>query len=403
MTAAALLLSGPAGAVPSGRVDYRSPDDYPAEIAALAAAHPGPRPRRLDRQPRCRAGRSRASRSPTPSPARDDGRPVHVELGLTHAREWTSGETVMEFARELATSDEPRLARLRARSRTFLFPVVNPDGFLLSKTALPAQRKNAAGVDLNRNFGAFWGGPGASEDPLSELYRGPAPFSEPESQALRAWGSAHQVMVVNSLHSYGGSVLHQPGFARDEPRLPAAPRCFGRRFGARAAWRRRPATSRSPPTTLCDITGAAEDWNYFNQFAFAYTTEIGVRDHQVPFGEWSTRSTPACAAAMVHGRRGGARPRQPRRAARPRAGRPHAARCRAPSLVHRPLTGAARRSTERFASALSVPGVRPLPLARQPVRAPAARSAARGVDAALRRPPPQGRARSCGQVRRCCG
>lgn len=291
-TAAALLLPGPAGAVPSGRADYRAPGDYPTEVAALAASFP-------DRVRIVSIGTSVQGRPIAGVEIADgvartgDGRPVHVELGLTHGREWTSGETVMEFARELATSDEPRLARLRARSRTFLFPVVNPDGFAISRTTLPAQRKNAAGVDLNRNFGAYWGGPGASEDPLSELYRGPAPFSEPESEALRAWSSAHQVMVVNSLHSYGGSVLHQPGFAA-AGELPGARRfaAVGARMAEAAGYVSQPAHS------LGDITGAAEDWNFYNQFAFAYTTEIGVRDHQVPYAEFDPHY-PGLRAAMV--------------------------------------------------------------------------------------------------------
>ena len=41
------------------------------------------------------------------------------------------------------------------------------------------------GVDLNRNYGAFWNGSGSSPDEIDPLYRGPSPFSENETQALR--------------------------------------------------------------------------------------------------------------------------------------------------------------------------------------------------------------------------
>ena len=37
------------------------------------------------------------------------------------------------------------------------------------------------GVDINRNFDWEYGGAGSSVDPASEEFRGPHPFSEPES------------------------------------------------------------------------------------------------------------------------------------------------------------------------------------------------------------------------------
>jgi hypothetical protein len=212
----------------------------------------------------------------------DDGRPVVVHTGLIHAREWTSGELVMEFARELAT-EGGTFARLRAHERTFLFPVLNPDGFVVSRTTDPQRRTNADGVDLNRNAGAFWGGPGASDDPSSELYRGPRPFSEPEAEAIHAFSERHQVAVMDLLHSYGGTVLYQPGFrASDEPGLPAGKPVPGhrrleavaRQMAAAAGYEAEPASDPS------DITGATEDWNYFNQFATAFTIEVGHDEFQ---------------------------------------------------------------------------------------------------------------------------
>lgn len=295
-TAAAALLAVPtaswaqaqgAVALSSGRTDYRTLADYSQEIAALAAAHP-------DRVRRVMIGRSVTGRpieglEIAEDVARtDDGRPVHAELGLTHAREWPSGEVVMELATELATSTQPRLARLRARTRTFLFPVVNPDGLELSQTTAPDQRKNLDEVDLNRNFGAFWGGLGASDNPLDNTYRGPEPFSEPEAQALRAWSSRHQVAVINSNHTYSGTVLYQPGFTSvDAPGLPAGTEVPGTRaFAAVArAMARAAGYEAGPAWAFEEITGAAEDFNYFNQFAFAFTTEVGRGEFHGPYAD----------------------------------------------------------------------------------------------------------------------
>ena len=278
--------AGGAVALPSGRTEYRQPADYAAEIAAIAAAHPG-RARRIVIGTSAEGRPIEGLEIATGVARTSDGRPVHLELGLTHGREWPSGEVVMEFARELATGSAPRLRALRAGTRTVLIPVLNPDGFALSTGADPGARKNARGVDLNRNFGAFWGGPGSSDDPLSPFYRGPEPFSEPESQALRQWSSAHQVAVVVSNHTFGRLILHQPGFSgTDEPGLPSGTRLPGTaRFAALGARMADATGYRSAPAhALDDITGAAEDWNYFNQFAFAYTTEIGDEFHG-PYAE----------------------------------------------------------------------------------------------------------------------
>ncbi len=61
------------------------------------------------------------------------------------------------------------------------------------------------GVDPNRNWGHRWGGEGASTSPCAETYRGPRPFSEPETAAIRdfilARSSQIQVRLRNKLHA----------------------------------------------------------------------------------------------------------------------------------------------------------------------------------------------------------
>ncbi len=297
--------AAPAGAaaLPSGRTSYRTLDDYRADLARIVAAGPGlVRPVVLGASVQ---GRPIEGIEIAEDVGRDDdGRPADLLVGLHHAREWPSGEVLVEHALDLLArrGSDARVDRVLRDVRTVVVPVLNPDGLvasqaggldvpdpggLMAASGLGAyRRKNCAGgsggacgpgVDLNRNYGAFWGGSGASADPASQTYRGPGPFSEPETQALRAFSSVRQVVVVNAIHTYGATVLHQPGFAEDQPGFPTGsviPGIDRMRALARAMARAAGYTA-APATTLGSTTGAAEDWSTFAHSAFGYTTEVG--------------------------------------------------------------------------------------------------------------------------------
>ena len=85
-----------------------------------------------------------------------------------------------------------------AHEQVCIVPSINPDQYTEA-------RKNAAGVDLNRNFVLGWE-LGVS-DPESEEYRGPSAASEPETQAMRALFTAIEPDVYVSLHDNGGPYI----------------------------------------------------------------------------------------------------------------------------------------------------------------------------------------------------
>lgn len=79
---------------------------------------------------------------------------------------------------------------LRSRA-LWVQPMMNPDGVFHS------QRKNAAGVDLNRNFGYRWGEwPRGVPGQRDRRYPGPEPFSEPETRALKKFLSEEASIVL---------------------------------------------------------------------------------------------------------------------------------------------------------------------------------------------------------------
>ncbi|HEX2087274.1 MAG TPA: M14 family zinc carboxypeptidase [Solirubrobacteraceae bacterium] len=286
-------------ALPSGRDQYRVLQTYYDDLDALAQAHPG-LVRRISLPKESVEGREIAGVEIASNVNRtDDGRPVAAFFGIHHAREWASGEVNMEFALDLAQNygSDPRITALLDRVRVFIVPVVNPDGFLVSRgpvedaaggsdpmhrrncrpnnaaeAAVPCAARGATdGVDLNRNYGAGWGGYGASNNPTADTYRGSGPFSEPEAQAVHELSQRHQIMHVQSTHNIVGWVLRQPGFADYGPLSPDEHimKPLGDLMGEATGYESLLGTDLYP------VHGATEDWNYIAQGAMGYTIELG--------------------------------------------------------------------------------------------------------------------------------
>jgi Zinc carboxypeptidase len=325
---------------PSGQTTYRRLFDYSEDMKRLAREHPDlVRPITLEHP--TYEGRPVEGIEIATNPNARDGRPVFLQMGLHHAREWPSGEHAMEWAYELVLGyrqGDARVRQLVESTRTIVVPVVNPDGFnasreagqlfmngdgadtdldgsgdisdaefILAAAAHPNEyrRKNCrlpgdpeagscaqpstgifeGGVDPNRNYGAFWGGPGSSGDFFTQTYHGPGPFSEPETQNVRELVSQRQVTTLITNHTFSNLVLRPPGLASqglapDEPALKALGDSMAAENGytSQYGWQ------------LYDTTGTTEDWSYSATGGFGYTFEIGDLGFHPPFaetlGEW---------------------------------------------------------------------------------------------------------------------
>lgn len=145
--------------------------------------------------------------------------------GSIHPREWVSVSVVTYIANYIV-KQYYSLPEYATDKDWYIVPVLNPDGYEYTHTHDRMWRKNRAkydeciGVDLNRNFSFGWGTmgeEGSSEDPGSIFYRGPEPFSEPETQAVRdtILNSEVNFKVFLSFHSYGEVVLFPWGHSMD--------------------------------------------------------------------------------------------------------------------------------------------------------------------------------------------
>jgi hypothetical protein len=129
------------------------------------------------------------------------------------------------------------------------------------------------GVDPNRNYGEGWGGPGASPDPNTQVFRGAGQWSEPETQAVHKYSQEHPVTTIITLHNVAALVLRPPGLhtagkAPDEDILKA----LGDKMADFTGY-----TSQYG-FELYDTSGTTEDWNYAAQASLGYTIEIGPKN-----------------------------------------------------------------------------------------------------------------------------
>ncbi len=333
---AAATLESP---LPSGRDTYRTLADYNDDIRELAAIRPSIA-KRITLPHASLDGRTvYGIEIGRDVQAAEDGRPTFVLLGVHHAREWPSGELAMEFAYDLVKSygSDTRITGLLDRSRVVIVPVVNVDGFELSRTdgamidlrdlnqvdplggttsvlATPGnayKRKNCrivdgqdtpdgtcrvaatspggfgAGVDLNRNYGGFWGGPGASDLFADPTYRGAGPFSEPEIQNVRELVSSRQVTTLISNHTFSNLVLRPNGVHPDTIGFDGLPvgdapdeeglKALGAQMTAANGY------ANIHGWELYDTTGTTEDWSYNATGGYGYTFEIGPNEFHPPF------------------------------------------------------------------------------------------------------------------------
>lgn len=161
---------------------------------------------------------------------------VHYN-GAHHALEWITTPLLMKFIENFchayALGHSIRGYNVREiwnRSSIYIIPMVNPDGVDLvleglqesnpyyeqllqwNNTGLPFSQvwqANIRGTDLNRNYPASWEEAKAQEESLGIFgpgptrFGGPAPLSEPETQAVANFTRQHNFKLVISYHTQG--------------------------------------------------------------------------------------------------------------------------------------------------------------------------------------------------------
>lgn len=124
---------------------------------------------------------------------------------------------------------DPEIKSIVDNTELYFVPIVNPDGYLYNEVTDPSgggfwrkNRKNGYGIDNNRNYdyhingdpsNGSWGGPGSSGSTGSSIYRGPTPFSEIETQAIKWFVEQHEFVMAFNNHTSGQLLYYPFGYA----------------------------------------------------------------------------------------------------------------------------------------------------------------------------------------------
>jgi len=253
-------------------------------------------------------------------------------VGYHHAREPITAELTLYFAVEAATKfgTNETITRMLNYSEIYMVSALNVDGFDVLKRN-DWQRKNArpidedgdglfdedppddedgdgyiedlfylygstyyfirwegldddndglfnedwvGGVDLNRNYGYQWNATCDSGSPYpdAEDYRGPAPFSEPETQAIRNLALQHDFKYAVSFHSGAEVILYPWGHTT----APSPDDQLFREVAGNLS--ELTGASYEQSGEMYTTSGGWEDWMYGNRSTFAFTCEIYQND-----------------------------------------------------------------------------------------------------------------------------
>lgn len=260
----------------SWRDGYHTYDSMVAELEALQAAHPDLV--MLEIIGKTYEGRDIwAAKLSDDVTTNDSSEPDVLIFGGIHAREIMGPEIpmfVLNYMLDNYGKNETISNYINTRE-TWFVPLLNPDGHVYVEQGndwrgnrRPTTGGNI-GVDLNRNWGFMFGVDGAtSDDPASQVYHGPYPFSENESIALRDLALRQRFVVELSFHSVASLVLFPWGYtdvhAPDYDELDTMAIQM-------ASWN---GYTPEQSSQLYFTHGDSEDWFYANISARAFTVEL---------------------------------------------------------------------------------------------------------------------------------
>jgi hypothetical protein len=281
---------------PKGYEGYHSYSELWADAKAMVDAHP-------DIAMRFSIGKSYQGRylwamKISDNVAVDEDEPEVLYDGGTHADEHMGVEMALRIAHWFVDGygHDTRITNIVNSREIWILINVNPDGsqYDIANGKFHFWRKNRqptagtpyVGTDLNRNFGYKWGGGGrTSTNPAAITYRGPKPFSAPETRAIRDFlasrvvNGRQQIRTHITFHEAGRLVMWPYGYTTAN--IPAdmtksdhdALVHIGKAMAASNGYRPEQASD------LYVTSGTTRDYAYGTYRIFSYTFELSNGDY----------------------------------------------------------------------------------------------------------------------------
>ena len=236
--------------------------------------------------------------------------PEVLYTALHHAREPQGMMTVIYYMWWLLENYEKdtEAAYLVNNRQMYFIPVVNPDGYVFNQTNSPNgggmwrenRRHNSGscyGVDLNRNYGPYtmWnsnnGGSVVTPTCGQGTYRGTAPFSEPETQAIRNFMMSHNIKTCFNYHTFSNLLIYPWGYSSSE----SSDSLLYRLWTYDMSMTNRYAIGTDLQTVGYSTRGNSDDYMYGDitkPRTYAMTPEVGIREYDTlrTFGFWPMKS-----------------------------------------------------------------------------------------------------------------
>ncbi|MEM6675414.1 MAG: M14 family zinc carboxypeptidase, partial [Planctomycetota bacterium] len=228
------------------------------------------------------------------NPDVDEDEPESRIDAMHHAREPESMQATLYFVSYLLEEygNDPLATYLLDERELYIVPCINADGYEFNRSIAPGGgglwRKNrrnngdgTRGVDLNRNYPFQWGGNGSSGSGSSEIYRGPSPASEPETQAMIQFITGRSFQTALTVHTFGDIWLAPWGYIAAFPPDWDEIQEIGDLAVADNGY------PHAPGSFLLGIAdGVTDDYDYGTFGTYSWTPEIGNQND----GFWPAQS-----------------------------------------------------------------------------------------------------------------
>jgi len=209
------------------------------------------------------------------NPTVDEAEPAVLINAMHHAREVMTPEITTDMVDYLTSNygQNEEVTKWIDETAIWVIPMFNLDGNNKMWTENSMWRKNTRngyGVDINRNYPTGWNScKGSSASTSAQDYRGTAPASEPETQAMMNLVNSIKPVFNISYHSYSEIVIYPFGCRPRKTPTTEAVEIIGAEIGKKLDYK--PGTAWE---LLYNADGGDIDWMYTEHQVIPFVIEV---------------------------------------------------------------------------------------------------------------------------------